>query len=78
MPTFQGLLLGSVRVLEYGVAVWLGFFLWVLVCEEPTLRSKFGADFREFCAGRSTLDSSLEAVEEEIYHRPTAKYRTQK
>src|SRR5579864_2350954 len=26
----QGLLFGTVRVLEYGVAVWLGFFLWVL------------------------------------------------
>src|SRR5579864_5677224 len=46
----QGLLFGSVRVLEYGVAAWLGFFLWVLVYEEPALRSKFGADYREFCA----------------------------
>ncbi|HEY6349688.1 MAG TPA: isoprenylcysteine carboxylmethyltransferase family protein [Candidatus Angelobacter sp.] len=47
----QGLLFGSVRVLEYGAAVWLGFFLFVLLYEEPALRRKFGADYREFCAG---------------------------
>ncbi|HEY6250813.1 MAG TPA: isoprenylcysteine carboxylmethyltransferase family protein [Candidatus Angelobacter sp.] len=46
----QGLLFGSVRVLEYGIAVWLGFFLFVVLYEEPTLRSKFGEEYREFCA----------------------------
>ena len=46
----QGLLFGSVTTLEYGVLVWLGFFLFVLLYEEPTLRSKFGDDYREFCA----------------------------
>lgn len=45
----QGLLFGSLRVLEYGVAVWLGFHLFVLLYEEPTLRSKFGGEYKEFC-----------------------------
>src|SRR5262245_24639870 len=34
----QGLLFGSVRLLEYGLIVWLGFHLFVLFYEEPTLR----------------------------------------
>lgn len=46
----QGLLFGSVTTLEYGVLVWLGFFLFVLLYEEPTLRHKFGNEYREFCA----------------------------
>ena len=46
----QGLLLGNVRVLEYGLAVWLGFHLFVLGYEEPTLRRTFGEEYRTFCA----------------------------
>jgi protein-S-isoprenylcysteine O-methyltransferase Ste14 len=46
----QGLLFGSVGVLEYGAAVWLAFFLFVLLYEEPTLRRTFGAEYNEFCA----------------------------
>lgn len=46
----QGLLFGSIRILEYGVVVWAGFFLFVLLYEEPALRSKFGDEYREFCA----------------------------
>jgi protein-S-isoprenylcysteine O-methyltransferase Ste14 len=46
----QGLLFGSVRVLEYGMAVWLGFHLFVLLYEEPTLRAKFGDEYQDFCA----------------------------
>jgi len=46
----QGLLFGSVGLLEYGVFVWLGFFLFVVLYEEPTLRGKFGAEYEEFCA----------------------------
>jgi len=45
----QGLLFGSVRVLEYGVIVWLGFFAFVVVYEEPTLRRKFGPQYEEYC-----------------------------
>lgn len=46
----QGLVFGNTRVLEYGIAVWLGFGLFVLFYEEPTLRRTFGAEYEEFCA----------------------------
>jgi protein-S-isoprenylcysteine O-methyltransferase Ste14 len=46
----QGLLLGNSRVLEYGALVWLLFHLFVLLYEEPTLRSNFGPEYRAFCA----------------------------
>ena len=46
----QGLFFGSVTVLEYGAAVWLAFFLFVLLYEEPTLRRTFGAEYEEFRA----------------------------
>jgi protein-S-isoprenylcysteine O-methyltransferase Ste14 len=45
----QGLLFGNVRVLEYGLAVWLAMHLFVMFYEEPTLRAKFGADYEEYC-----------------------------
>jgi len=46
----QGLLFGNVTVLQYGVLVWVTFFLWVVLHEEPTLRGKFGAEYETFCA----------------------------
>lgn len=46
----QGLLLGNVRVLEYGGVVWLLFHLFVMGYEEPTLRSTFGPEYEQFCA----------------------------
>jgi protein-S-isoprenylcysteine O-methyltransferase Ste14 len=46
----QGLLFGSIRVLEYGIAVWVAFYLFVLVYEEPTLRNSYGLEYEEFCA----------------------------
>jgi len=46
----QGLLFGNVRVLEYGLIVWLAFHLLVLFDEEPTLHAKFGDEYKEFCA----------------------------
>ena len=46
----QGLILGNVRVLEYAALVWLGFHLFVLVYEEPTLRKSFGVEYEAFCA----------------------------
>jgi len=46
----QGLCFGSVRVLEYSVAVWVGFYLFVLIYEEPILRKSYGRDYQEFCA----------------------------
>lgn len=45
----QGLVLGNVRVLEYGGLVWLGCHVFVLVYEEPTLGASFGAEYRLFC-----------------------------
>jgi protein-S-isoprenylcysteine O-methyltransferase Ste14 len=45
----QGLFFGNVRVLEYGVAVWAAFHLFVLLYEEPTLRNTYGPEYEEFC-----------------------------
>jgi protein-S-isoprenylcysteine O-methyltransferase Ste14 len=45
----QGLLLGSVSLLEYGGLVWLAFHVFVLAYEEPTLRASFGAEYEVFC-----------------------------
>ena len=44
----QGLLFGNIRVLEYGILVWVAFHLFVLLYEEPTLRRNFGAEYEEF------------------------------
>jgi protein-S-isoprenylcysteine O-methyltransferase Ste14 len=46
----QGLFFASVRVLEYGIAVWVGFYLAVLIYEEPTLRQSYGPEYEDFCA----------------------------
>lgn len=46
----QGLLFGSLRLLLYGAAVWLGAHLVVLGYEEPGLRRRFGRDYEVFCA----------------------------
>ena len=46
----QGLLLGSVSLLEYGLVVWLGFFAFVVLYEEPMLREEFGKEYEEYCA----------------------------
>jgi protein-S-isoprenylcysteine O-methyltransferase Ste14 len=46
----QGLLLGNVAVLEYGIWVWIAFFVFVLAYEEPTLRASFGEEYKRYCA----------------------------
>jgi protein-S-isoprenylcysteine O-methyltransferase Ste14 len=46
----QALFLGNVRVLEYGLVVWVAFHVFVCLYEEPTLRRTFGAEYEEFCA----------------------------
>src|SRR6266852_6884326 len=46
----QGLVLGNLRILEYGALVWLAFHLFVLAYEEPTLRASFGPENEHFCA----------------------------
>jgi protein-S-isoprenylcysteine O-methyltransferase Ste14 len=45
----QGLFFGSVHVLEYGVAAWLVMQVFVLIYEEPTLKSKFGEEYEAYC-----------------------------
>jgi protein-S-isoprenylcysteine O-methyltransferase Ste14 len=45
----QGLLFGSVPVLRYAVAVAVGFHLFVLLHEEPSLRRRFGAAYETYC-----------------------------
>jgi protein-S-isoprenylcysteine O-methyltransferase Ste14 len=49
----QGLILGNMRVLEYGALAWLGFHLFVVAYEEPTLRATFGPEYEAFCSGVS-------------------------
>ena len=46
----QGLLLGNMHVLEYGLAVWLVMHLFVLGYEEPVLHARYGAEYDEFRA----------------------------
>ena len=46
----QGLLFGHADVLAYGLVLWLGFHIFVLVYEEPVLRDNFGDAYKEFCA----------------------------
>jgi protein-S-isoprenylcysteine O-methyltransferase Ste14 len=45
----QGLLLGNVPVLAYGLLVWLLVHLFALGYEEPTLRRTYGAEYEAFC-----------------------------
>ena len=46
----QSLLLGSPRVLGYGVLVWLAFHVFVLAYEEPALRAAYADEYKRFCA----------------------------
>ena len=46
----QGLLFASPRVLAYGLIVWICFFAFVLLYEEPALRRKFGDDYAQYRA----------------------------
>ena len=46
----QGLFFGNVLVLEYGIAVWVAFHLFVLIYEEPVLRRTYGSEYEQFCA----------------------------
>jgi protein-S-isoprenylcysteine O-methyltransferase Ste14 len=46
----QGFWFADLRVLEYGVLVWVSFHLFVLLYEEPTLRRSFGSEYEDFCA----------------------------
>lgn len=42
----QGLFFGSIRLLEFGIAVCMGFYLFVLIYEEPVLRKSYGLSMK--------------------------------
>lgn len=46
----QALLLGSTRLLSYGLAVWTAFHIFVQAYEEPTLRRQFGESYDRYRA----------------------------
>jgi protein-S-isoprenylcysteine O-methyltransferase Ste14 len=46
----QGLILGNAMLLVYGALLWIGFHIFVLAYEEPTLRRTFGAEYDTYCA----------------------------
>ncbi len=46
----QGLLFGNVRIIEYGMLVWLAFHVFVVMYEEPKLLVTFGTEYEVFCA----------------------------
>ncbi|MBI5086491.1 MAG: isoprenylcysteine carboxylmethyltransferase family protein [Acidobacteria bacterium] len=47
----QWLVFADVRVLGYGVLVWLGFHCFVVTYEEPTLRTAYGPEYELYSAG---------------------------
>ncbi|PYX12088.1 MAG: isoprenylcysteine carboxyl methyltransferase [Acidobacteria bacterium] len=44
----QVLLLGDGRLLAYGLLLWLGFHVFIVGYEEPTLRRSFGTEYEAF------------------------------
>jgi protein-S-isoprenylcysteine O-methyltransferase Ste14 len=46
----EALLFGDGDVLVYAAAVALGFHLFVLLYEEPTLRRTYGSEYEAYCA----------------------------
>jgi protein-S-isoprenylcysteine O-methyltransferase Ste14 len=46
----EALMVRSLTLTEYAAAVFLAFYAFVLIYEEPVLRHKFGAAYVEYCA----------------------------
>lgn len=46
----EAILFASVALLIYTIVIWFFFHLFVVYCEEPTLRKKFGAAYQEYCS----------------------------
>jgi protein-S-isoprenylcysteine O-methyltransferase Ste14 len=44
----QGLLFGDGRLLAYGGLLWLGFHVFIVGYEEPTLQRSFGTEYEAF------------------------------
>ena len=45
----EAFLLGNAQLFTYAALVWFGFFLFVMLYEEPVLRAKFGEEYEVFC-----------------------------
>ena len=45
----QALRFGSPQIAEYGLIVWLGFHIVVVLLEEPHLREERGPSYEEYC-----------------------------
>jgi protein-S-isoprenylcysteine O-methyltransferase Ste14 len=45
----QALLFGNRELAFYGAVLWMGFFVFVLAYEEPTLRRRYGARYAQYC-----------------------------
>jgi protein-S-isoprenylcysteine O-methyltransferase Ste14 len=45
----QGLFFASVSILVYAALLAVGFHLFVILYEEPTLRRQFGAEYEAYC-----------------------------
>jgi protein-S-isoprenylcysteine O-methyltransferase Ste14 len=58
----QALLLGNRTLLLYGMLVWLAFETFVILYEEPVLRTIYAAEY-EVLSKCAALDSSAERVE---------------
>jgi len=83
----QGLFFESVRVLEYGIAVRVGFHLSVLLYEEPILRKSYGFEYEDFCTNvprwiphlrprrRNQERSRLAQVRHDTVERPANSFR---
>ncbi len=46
----QAVLLGDWRLIVWGAVLWLGFHLFVVAYEEPTLEQTFGGEYEAFRA----------------------------
>lgn len=46
----QAVLLGDWRLIGWGAVLWLGFHLFVVAYEEPTLEQTFGGEYEAFRA----------------------------
>lgn len=49
MVVGQALWFGSVAVLVYAAALWVGFTAFVMGYEEPTLRRRYGVEYETYC-----------------------------
>jgi protein-S-isoprenylcysteine O-methyltransferase Ste14 len=46
----QALLFANIALIAYAIVIWLGFHIFVLIYEEPTLHRTFGTEYDVMCA----------------------------